>query len=189
MAVYFGLHAVVAARNVNAGVVTTIVLRFLCGSAGAEIPVSDLYEGKLSMQAMFMALLLLVLPGCSPAQLQKGIHLDRIEMPPGFKISLYARVPGARSMSLSPGGVLFVGTRDKGSVYAVLDREKDHVADEVLTIASGLHMPNGVAFRKGALFVAEVSRVLRFDNIESNLGNPPEPVVVNSSFPTDEHHG
>ena len=92
------------------------------------------------MQAMFMALLLLVLPGCSPAQMQKGMHLDRIEMPPGFEISLYARVPGARSMTLSSGGVLFVGTRDKGSVYAVLDRDKDHVADEVVTVASGLQL-------------------------------------------------
>jgi glucose/arabinose dehydrogenase len=82
-----------------------------------------------------------------------------------------------------------VGTRHKVSVYAVLDRNKDHFADEVVTVASGLHMPNGVAFRKGALYVAEVSRVLRFDNIESHLRNPPEPVTVNSSFPTDDHHG
>jgi glucose/arabinose dehydrogenase len=151
--------------------------------------VSFKYDGKLCMQAMVLALLLLMLPGCSPAQMQEGIHLDRIEMPPGFKISLYAYVPGARSMSLSSGGVLFVGTRDEGSVYAVLDRDKDHFADEVVAVARGLHMPNGVAFRKGALYVAEVSRVLRFDNIESNLRNPPEPVTVNSSFPTDDHHG
>jgi hypothetical protein len=93
-------------------------------------------------------------------------------LPPGFKISLYARVPGARSMTLSPAGVLFVGTRAKGCVYAVVDRDNDHTADEVLTIAEGLHSPNGVTFYKGALYVAEVSRVLRFDNIEGDLRNP-----------------
>jgi len=137
----------------------------------------------------FMAVILCWSPGCSPALTQKGIHLDKIQMPPGFKISLYARVPGARSMALGPAGVVFVGTRAKGSVYAVVDRDNDHAADEVLTIAEGLNSPNGVAFYKGALYVAEVSRVLRFDNIEATLRSPADPVVVNSSFPTEEHHG
>jgi glucose/arabinose dehydrogenase len=136
-----------------------------------------------------MILALLLLPGCSPARVQEGIHLDTIKMPPGFKISLYARVPGARSMALSPGGVLFVGTRQKGSVYAVLDRDKDHTAEEVIVVAEGLHSPNGVAFRNGALYVAEINRVLRFDNVEADPLNPPDPIVINSSFPTDEHHG
>jgi len=49
-------------------------------------------------------------------------------------------------------------------------------------------MPNGVALRDGALYVAEVHRVLRFDGIESRLENPPPPVVVRE-FPPDRHHG
>ena len=50
-------------------------------------------------------------------------------------------------------------------------------------------MPNGVAFRKGSLYVAEVNRILRYDGIENRLGNPPEPVVVNDKLPSDKHHG
>ena len=50
-------------------------------------------------------------------------------------------------------------------------------------------MPNGVAFRNGALYVAEVNRVLRYDDIESHLANPPKPVTVNDQFPKDRHHG
>jgi glucose/arabinose dehydrogenase len=110
-------------------------------------------------------------------------------MPPGFKISLYARVPGARSMTLGDQGILFVGTRDVGKVYAVLDKDKDQVADEVIVVAKDLHMPNGVAFRNGALYVAEVGRVLRLDNIEDDPANAGKPVVVNDSFPAEEHHG
>lgn len=139
-----------------------------------------------------IALLILILTGfprCTPADVRKGIHLDDITMPPGFKISLYARVPGARSMALSPEGTLFVGTRERGEVYALEDRDGDQVADRVIVVAAGLHMPNGVAFREGALFVAEVSRVLRYDAVETDLEHPPNPVEVNSSFPTDEHHG
>jgi len=74
-------------------------------------------------------------------------------------------------------------------VYAVLDRDKDNRADEVITLAQGLNTPNGVGFLGGALYVAEVNRVLRFDNIEAHLNNPPRPVIVSDRFPRDQHHG
>ncbi len=113
-----------------------------------------------------------------------------IKLPPGFKISIYAdNVPGARSMVLGSEGTLFVGTRGEGSIYAIIDTNKDFKADRVITVASGLNSPNGVAFRNGSLYAAEISRVIRFDQIEKNLDNPSSPVVVNSSFPTSNHHG
>lgn len=120
----------------------------------------------------------------------RSLPLDRIKLPPGFMIELYAPdVPGARSLALSPKGTLFVGTRLEGKVYALVDEDKDGRADKLHTLARGLNMPNGVAFREGDLYVAEVSRVLRFEGIEARLSEPPEPVVVNASFPTERHHG
>jgi glucose/arabinose dehydrogenase len=120
----------------------------------------------------------------------QDLPLEKIKLPPGFKIGIYARdVPGARSMTLSPNGVLFVGTRPEGNVYAILDTNRDNKADEVITIAHGMNMPNGVALRDGALYVAEINRVLRYDNIEAHLKDPPTPVVVNDGFPSDQHHG
>ncbi|MHC1725770.1 MAG: hypothetical protein AB9866_07170 [Syntrophobacteraceae bacterium] len=74
----------------------------------------------------------------------------------------------------------------KGNVYAVPDADKNHGADEVFTIAKGLDKPAGVDFRDGALYVSAVNRVLRFDNIESRLENPPQPVVVSDSFPKEK---
>ena len=79
-------------------------------------------------------------------------------------------------MTLSPNGILFVGTRKKGTVYAVLDNDQDQKADQVVTIASDLFMPNGVAFRDGHLYVAEVNRIIRFNDIEQNLQRPTQPV-------------
>ncbi|MCZ6623318.1 MAG: sorbosone dehydrogenase family protein [Deltaproteobacteria bacterium] len=133
---------------------------------------------------------ILTLPLFGSLACAQELQLEKIKLPPGFEISIYAKhVPNARSMTLSPHGTLFVGTRKAGNVYAIVDRNKDHKADEVITLAQGLNMPNGVAFRDGALYVAEVNRVLRFENIENRLNNPPHPIVVNDSFPNDTHHG
>ena len=121
---------------------------------------------------------------------QRRLPLDTIRLPPGFRIEVYADgVENARSLALGPGGVLFVGTRSEGNVYAVVDRDGDERADRVYTIARGLNMPNGVAVREGALYVAEVNRILRFDDIERRLENPPKPVVVNDTLPRERHHG
>ena len=123
--------------------------------------------------------------------------LEQIEMPDGFKIELVTdQTPGARSMAMGDNGTLFVGTRGKrsdpnrlGDVYAVTGMADDFVADEVMIIASDLFMPNGVAFRDGALYIAEPSRLLRYDGIEGRLSEPPEAVTVNDSYPSDRHHG
>jgi glucose/arabinose dehydrogenase len=116
--------------------------------------------------------------------------LSSILLPEGFRIAIYADgISGVRSLTLGEKGTIFAGTRNEGKVYALLDDDGDFKSDRMFVIADGLTMPNGVAFYKGSLFVAEVSRVLRFDNIENRLKNPPEPVVVNDKFPRDRHHG
>ena len=112
-----------------------------------------------------------------------------ISLPPGFKISTYADVPNARSMALGEDGILYVGTRNEGNVYAVIDNNNDFIADEVVTIASGLNMPNGVALKDGDLYVAEVSRILKFENISKTFRNKPTPVIIKDDLPTETHHG
>ncbi len=125
------------------------------------------------------------------------VQLSALTLPAGFSIALFADdVPGARSMTLGPDGTVFVGTRtNPGEVMAVVDRDDDHVADTVVNIVEGLNTPNGVAFRDGALFVAEINRVLRFDGVMEYLKTPEAsrkpltPVVLVDSLPTDRAHG
>jgi glucose/arabinose dehydrogenase len=113
-----------------------------------------------------------------------------IELPDGFTIEYYAEdVPGARSMTRSPSGILFVGTKDVGKLYALVDTDNDNHIDKQYIIAAGLDMPNGVAFHNGSLYVAENSRIIRYDNIEANLATPPAMVVVYPSLPREAHHG
>lgn len=113
-----------------------------------------------------------------------ALPLDRIKLPRGFQIEVYRdAVPGARAMTLSPSGTLFVGSRAEGKVYALRPGEP------VRVVARGLNMPAGVAFRDGALYASSVSQIVRLDDIERRLDNPPPPVVVSDRFPTERHHG
>lgn len=138
----------------------------------------------------------------SPLEAGQPVALERLTLPAGFSIEVYAEgLEHPRSMVRSPNGTLFVGSREDvqrlargaspeaGKVYAVVDTDQDHRADEIITIAEGLNAPNGVAFNDGALYVAEISRILRYDDIEAQLRNPPEPVVVIDTLPTDWMHG
>lgn len=123
------------------------------------------------------------------AESRQPVSIENITLPPNFTLSVYAKeVENARQLALGARGTVFVGSQ-AGNVYAVVDRDQDHQADAVVTIAEGLYRPNGVAFRDGALYVAEINRILRFDQIEERLENPPQPVVVTDSLPRDRWHG
>jgi len=118
-----------------------------------------------------------------------SLPLEKIKLPDGFSISIYAEVENARSMVMSPSGTLFVGNRTANSVYAVKDTDGDNIADKKWVIASGLRSPNGVALKNGDLYVAEISRILKFPDIEKNIANPGEGEVIYDKFPTDAPHG
>ena len=112
-----------------------------------------------------------------------------VRLPPGFQLEVYSdRVPGARSMALGQQGTLFVGTRT-GELYALSGDPAKREPPTVRVLARKLNMPNGVAFRDGALYVAEVNRILRYDAIESSLDKLPAPKVVRDDLPRDRHHG
>jgi len=137
-----------------------------------------------------IAVTALVLLSAFTPQTPEKLPLDQIKLPPGFAIELYATgVRNARQMALGDKGTLFVGSRTAGTVHAVVDKDGDKKGDQVYPIATGLASPSGIAFRDGALYVAEISRVIRYDGIEAKLDSPPAPVVVYDKLPTEGHHG
>ena len=118
------------------------------------------------------------------------LPIQSISLPPGFKIEIFAaNVTGARSMAFSEGGVLYVGTRAAGNVYAINDRNGDYIADDIVAVAKGLNVPNGVAVKDGALFVAENSRILRYDDIDNSFRSSPKPEIILDGLPRDRLHG
>ena len=142
-----------------------------------------------------------------------AVPLEKLMAPINFQIDLYAKgLDNARSLALSPEGTLYVGSRWAGKVYAVIDEDKDNFAEKVVTIATGMYMPNGVAFRGSDLYIAEVNKVWKIENADKHLRDSLKKVpvtmpekyserieedkqilstaeVVNDSLPWDAHHG
>ena len=120
----------------------------------------------------------------------KTLPLEQIRLPEGFEIMLVSdRVPGAREMTIGDQGTIFVGTRGSGDVYALRDQDGNGAAETAKVLLSNLNSPNGVAFRDGALYVAEIHRITRYDDIEKKLDQPPPAVVFRDDLPRDEWHG
>ncbi len=134
-----------------------------------------------------LSLLVLLLCPCLAASTEQ-LPLERIQLPPGFQIELLARVPNARQLTLGDRNVLFVGSMTAGKVHA-LELDQAYRPGKLHVIANGLLLPIGVAYREGSLFVSAVDRILKFDNIESRLADPPKPVVVSQNLPKETHHG
>ena len=121
--------------------------------------------------------------------------ISKLALPPGFNIEvLTSAVPNARQMALSERGVLYVGSRRAGNLYAITGwqgdaSERDEGQLQVRTIASDLTMPSGLAYHNGSLYVGALNRILRFDNIDNHLDLPGEPTVITASLPDEKHHG
>ena len=119
-----------------------------------------------------------------------ALPLERLNLPAGFKIEIYADgIDEARSMAMGDDGTLFIGTRTANKVYAVQDLDGDFKADKTIVLDTTLETPNGIAFKDGALYVAEVNRLLRYSDIENQLSSPPQPEVIYDDYPTEFHHG
>jgi glucose/arabinose dehydrogenase len=111
----------------------------------------------------------------------------KLKLPPGFNIEVYAAgIANARSLAEGDKGTVFVGSRLLDKVTAIVNKDGKR---SVKVIASGLYRPNGVAFKNGTLYIAELSQVSRIDKIEDNLDSPPKPSVIYKDLPKDEAHG
>ncbi len=111
----------------------------------------------------------------------------KLKLPPGFNIEVYAAgMANARSMAEGDKGTVFVGSRLVGNVYAIANKDGKR---SVKTLASGLYRPNGVAFKNGTLYIAELSKVSKIDKVEDNLDASPKLAMIYDDLPKDEAHG
>jgi len=114
------------------------------------------------------------------------IPIDRIKLPPGFKVEIWATgLPGGRAMARGDDGKIYVGTRALGRVYEVTDAGGQR---SVRTVVDKLNQPAGVAFRNGSLYVMAIDKALRFDGIEKNPAAVPVDMTAAFKLPPLQHH-
>ena len=127
-----------------------------------------------------------VAPPPLPAAADK-LPTAKLKLPPGFNIEVYASgIANTRSLRVGDKGTVFVGTRLGNKVTAIVKKDGK---TEIKTIAEGLYRPNGLAYHKGTLYIAELSQISKIDNVEANLDKPPKPTVIYTDLPKDEAHG
>ena len=111
----------------------------------------------------------------------------KLHLPKNFDIEIYASgIPDARSLRVDDKGTVFVSNRRLDKVYAIVDRNGKR---EIKVVAQGLNSPNGIALHNGTLYIAEINKISKIDNIEAQLDNPPKPTVIYSDLPSDAPHG
>jgi glucose/arabinose dehydrogenase len=122
----------------------------------------------------------------APAAVEQ-LPIGKLKAPRGFRIELYAAgIDNARTLRLGDKGTVFVSSRVRDKVHAIVDRGGRR---EIKVVASGLYRPNGIAFHNGTLYIAEQSQISKIDAVEDVLDEPPKPTVIYSDLPKDETHG
>jgi len=117
----------------------------------------------------------------------KDLPLDKLKVPAGFHVEVWVEgVPEARSLALGDKGTVFVSNRNLSNVYAIVDKDGKR---EIKTLLKGMTTPNGIAFHKGTLYVAERGRILAYEGVENRLDNPPEARVVIDNLDPDKAPG
>ncbi len=127
-------------------------------------------------------------PVAAPPVPTPADQLPKLKVPAGFKVEVYqSGILDARGMRRGDKGTIFVSSLFvAGKIYAITEKGGKR---EVKTVLSGLELPSGIEFRKGALYVATPKKVMRYDNIEDKLDSPPAPVDVFTDLPGDIPHG
>ncbi|CAM3677950.1 T9SS type A sorting domain-containing protein [Pontibacter korlensis] len=119
-----------------------------------------------------------------PEQLrQQPFDVDRFaNVPPNFKLEVYARVSGARFMAVAPNGDLFVSMPWDGTVRIVRARENDVPLQ--LNYATGLQRPHDIVFHKIGeqqyVYIAEKNRIIRYQYTNGDEQGQNMEVVVDN---------
>jgi glucose/arabinose dehydrogenase len=115
------------------------------------------------------------------------LPLAKLKLPKNFNIEVYAsEMVNARSLRISDKGTVFVSTRLSDTIYAVTNKNGKR---EVKPLVTGLYRPNGIALHNGTLYIAELNKISKIDNVEDHLDDASKPTVIYDDLPSDEPHG
>ncbi len=117
------------------------------------------------------------------------LPLQQLRVPDGFQVEVFAELTNPRQLARSEDGTVYAGSIRAGTIYAIVDSNQDHIADEVIEIDRDLSMPSGIAIHNGDLYVGAVETIFRYPGIDSSFRDQPEPEVFYNALPDKRHHG
>jgi glucose/arabinose dehydrogenase len=97
----------------------------------------------------------------TPVELPETTLNGRLRAPRGVVVTEFARVPGARFMTVGPDGAVYVSQPRAGQVTRLRDADGDGTAESQAVAVSGLNRPHGLAFRNGWLYIANTDALVR----------------------------
>ena len=154
------------------------------GQAAQSPPPPSWQQGRPEGEA---AVKLAPVPALPIATAVDKLPNAKLKLPKGFNIEVFAAgLTNARSLRVDDKDNVFVSTRVLDRVYAITEKSGKR---EVKTLATGLNSPNGIALHNGTLYIAEINKISKIDNIASQLDNPPKPTVIYDDLPSDAPHG
>jgi len=113
--------------------------------------------------------------------IESGTAPDSLHVPAGFRLNLFARVSGARVLSVGPDGALYVSQTGRGQIARLVDVNGDGVADSQTVAVSGLNSPHGLAWRGTWLYIANTNAVVRVRIENGRAASTPEVLATLSS--------
>ncbi|KAK9815934.1 hypothetical protein WJX72_012240 [[Myrmecia] bisecta] len=152
----------------------------------------------MSLAKLAERMLMLYTAVAVPISAQLDLPLDTLSLPPGFDVQLFCNgsVPSARQLAVSEAAhhrIVYIGTdASPGQVFALIDHNQTGLATELLTVLSGLDSLNGVVYAKGSLWVAEITQITHYDDVDSYVlqGKAfPAGTRINNQFPSESEHG
>jgi len=153
-------------------------------SAQAPTPPPSWTQGRPDSPAVANLAPVAPPPIATPAD---KLPVAKLKLPKGFNLEVYSSgLTNARSLRVDDRGNIYVSTRLLDRVYAITDKNGNK---EVKTIATGLNSPNGIALHNGTLYIAEINKISKIDNVADVLDSPPKPTVIYDDLPSDAPHG
>lgn len=128
---------------------------------------------------------------CAPLATAAAPVPEGLRVREGLRLSVFAdQLLNPRGMALGPDDTVLVGTQNAGLVYALKDRDGDGVVDGRRIVADGLEGPTGIAVIGEDLYVADMSRILKYQGAAqwTSTNAQIEGEVIFDGFPKGEMH-
>ena len=110
-----------------------------------------------------------------------GTAPDSLQVAPGFKVTVFAHVSGARVMTVGPDGALYVSQTGLGQIARLVDSKGSGAADSQAVVIRGLDGPHGMAWRGNWLYVATTGAVVRVRFQNGKATSVPEVLATYSA--------